>query len=205
MIFKSQFSVDVPQVDVLSFLFEQTPFREDDSIWISPYDASLSITLSQARSLTTRIGHGLRSLDVGTKEGVEDIVLTFVDNQVMCGPAMFGVICAGAVHSTCPFTATAFELCRQIKLSSPKILICSPMTRKVAEEAISLSGMNIRLLVMTSKTGACDIEDANGNSILTSATFNWKRITSQELLEGRTACLVFSSGTTGPPKGKADR
>lgn len=200
MIFQSDYSIDIPKVDILSFLFDETPFREDDPIWLCPNDPSLFINLSQTRLLTGRIGYGLRKLGLGTSTSTEDVVLTFVENQVMVAPTMFGVICTGAVHSTCPVTATAFELCRQIQLSSPKILICSMITRAVAEEAIHNSGIDIILLVMKSESGACDVVDQSGRSIMCSRTLEWHRITSQERLERETACLVFSSGTTGIPK-----
>jgi acyl-coenzyme A synthetase/AMP-(fatty) acid ligase len=201
MIFQSDHSIDIPPIDILSFLFNETPFHEDDPIWLCPNDPSLFINLSQTRLLTGRIGYGLRSLGVGTNTSTEDIVLTFVENQVMVAPTMFGVICAGAIHSTCPVTATVFELCRQIQLSSPKILICSTITRAIAEEAIRNSGIDIILLVMRSGGGACDVFDQTGKSIMCSRTLEWRRITSQEILERETACLVFSSGTTGIPKG----
>ncbi|KIX01997.1 uncharacterized protein Z518_07936 [Rhinocladiella mackenziei CBS 650.93] len=201
MIFTSDYHIDIPNKDILTFLFTHTRFKEDDAIWIDAANSTLFVTLSKARDLTHRIGHGLRDLGIGEHNGRDDIVLSFVENQVMVGPAVLGVLCAGGIHATCPMTATAFELARQLRLSSPKVLICSAQTRGVAEEAISRSRIeDIKLLVMVS--GEYDIVDGSGQSIISEQKLRWRKITDLAVLETTTACLVYSSGTTGVPKGQ---
>lgn len=203
MIFTPKYNISIPDVDVLSFLFSQTPFKDKDPIWIDPYDLSNTITLAEARNLTHRIGHTLRFYQIGANDDSNNIVLTFTQNQIMVAPCLLGVLCAGGIHSTCPATATAFELARQLKLTQPKVLICSAQTRTIAEQAISESGLkDIKLLVMVSDIGKHDLVDADSHSVLSASQLDWKRITSRQDLENRTACVVFSSGTTGIPKGK---
>lgn len=200
MIFTSQYHVDIPNEDILTFLFTRTPFKDDDPIWIDGLDPSLYVTLSKAKDLTLRIGHGLRALGIGESNGREDIVLSFVENQAMVAPTLLGVLCAGGIHATCPKTATTFELARQIKSSRPKMLVCSEQTRLVAEKAIAQSIVQgIRVLIMTSPS--LDIVDTDGKSIISLQALPWQRITSSTTLESTTACLVYSSGTTGIPKG----
>ncbi|KAI1610622.1 4-coumarate-CoA ligase [Exophiala viscosa] len=199
-IFNSDYQIDIPKQDILTFLFTKTPFKNNDPIWLDAINPKLNVTLAKAKELTQRIGQGLRDLGIGSKDGSEDIVLSYIENQVMVAPTTFGVLCASGIHATCPMTATAFELARQIKLSGPKILICSPQTRKVAEEAISQAGNNnIKLLVMMSES--LDIVDASGKSIISDKHLQWRRMTDPSVLENTTACLVYSSGTTGVPKG----
>ncbi|KAH0830902.1 putative acyl-coenzyme A synthetase [Fonsecaea pedrosoi] len=200
MIFESQYHVDIPSVDLLTFLFSRTPFKDDDPIWINPSNPSNHVTLARARDLTHRIGQGYRDLGIGNHGAGRDIVLSYVENQVMVAPNNFGVICAGGVHATCSVTATAFELARQIRLSRPKILICSAQTRDAAEDAIGQSGVDgIRLVMMVSTE--LDIVDVGGKSIVSDRRLEWERVTDPAVLERTTACLVYSSGTTGSPKG----
>lgn len=209
MIFSSQYHVDIPNEDILTFLFSRTRFKEHDQIWIDAVNTELYVTLSKARDLTHRIGKGLRDLGVGIGASHgnhdEDIVLSFVENQVMVAPALFGVLCAGGIHATCPMTATSFELARQIRLSKPRILICSAQTRKVAEESLAQSGVpGVKLLVMVSE--ALDVVDGDtGKSIVSVDKLQWDRISDPNVLEKTTACLVYSSGTTGVPKGKSQK
>ncbi|OAL35690.1 hypothetical protein AYO20_05071 [Fonsecaea nubica] len=196
MIFESQYHVDIPSVDLLTFLFSRTPFKDDDPIWINPSNPDNHVTLARARDLTHRIGQGYRDLGIGRHGAGRDIVLSYVENQVMVAPNNLGVICAGGVHATCSVTATAFELARQIRLSRPKILICSAQTRHAAEDAIAQSGVEgIRLVMMVS--AELDIVDASGKSVVSDRRLEWERVTDPAVLERATACLVYSSGTTG--------
>jgi acyl-coenzyme A synthetase/AMP-(fatty) acid ligase len=200
MIFESEYHVDIPDIDLLTFLFSRTPFKDNDPIWINPSKPANHVTLANARDLTHRIGQGYRDLGVGAQGLGKDIVLTYIENQVMVAPNTLGVLCGGGVHATCSVTATAFELARQIRLSGPKVLICSPQTRKAAEEAITQSSTDVRLVMMVSDS--LDIVDAYGKSIISERKLEWQRITDPEVLQKTTACLVYSSGTTGVPKGK---
>jgi 4-coumarate--CoA ligase len=96
-------------------------------------------------------------------------------------------------------TATAFELARQIGLSRPKVLVCSGQTRNAAKEAIQQSGLDVRLFMMVSEQ--LDIVDMEDRSIIGAERLEWQRITDLAVLQKTTACLVYSSGTTGVPKG----
>jgi 4-coumarate--CoA ligase len=199
MIFDSEYHIDIPAVDLLTFLFSRTPFKDDDPIWINPANPANHVTLAQARDLTHRIGWSYRRLGVGAQGAGRDIVLTYVENQVMVAPNTFGVLCAGGVHATCSVTATAFELARQIGLSRPKVLVCSGQTRNAAKEAIQQSGLDVRLFMMVSEQ--LDIVDMEDRSIIGAERLEWQRITDLAVLQKTTACLVYSSGTTGVPKG----
>ena len=200
MIFESEYHVKIPKIDLLTFLFSRSPFKDNDPIWINPANPANHVTLAKALDLTHRIGQGYRDLGVGANGGGKDIIVTYVENQIMVAPCTLGTICAGGLHATCSVTATAFELARQIRLSIPKILVCSQQTRKAAEQAIAQAGVNLRLVMMVSEK--LDIVDAEGKSIVSNRKLEWQPITDPKVLEKMTACLVYSSGTTGVPKGK---
>ena len=202
MIFSSPFQIEIPQQDLLSFLFASDRFQEDDAVWLSPSNPTVTVTKGKARQLAQQIGYSLRSRGIGQHRPGHDVVIHFVENQVMIAPTEFGTLCAEGICATCPPTATAFELARQMNLSGPKILICSPQTRAVAEDALRQCELKElpELMVMHSPT--LDIKEARtGQTILTSQQLSWKPITDPAVLADRTACLIYSSGTTGLPKG----
>jgi 4-coumarate--CoA ligase len=41
----------------------------------------------------------------------------------------------------------------------------------------------------------------NNQNCISNEKLDWKRITNKEELENSLVCLLYSSGTTGPPKG----
>ena len=195
-IFRSPYHIQIPDQDILTFIFSSTKFHDDDQIWIDPIHPDLFVTLSMARDLTQRIGWALRNLGIGREAPGKDIVLSFIENQVLVAPTVFGVLCAEGVHATCSPAATEFELARQISLSKPKLLICSSQTKSVAKQAIKRSGHDIAILEMHSDV--LDLRsESTGKSVLTSHSLPWKSITDGSTLKERVACVIYSSGTTG--------
>lgn len=198
MIFISPFHVDIPNQDILTFLFSSDRFQDHDPVWIEASSPDIFITKGKARKLTQQIGSSLRERGIGR----DDVVIHFVENQVMIAPTAFGILCAEAICATCAPTATAFELARQINLSNPKIMICSNQTRKVTEEALAQSTVSRRPELLMMDSPNLDIKNPRtGRSILTSNLLEWKPITDPVELADRTSLLIYSSGTTGLPKG----
>lgn len=202
MIFISPYKIDVPTQDVLSYLFSQDAFAANEQVWCSAVDPSVSVTRAQAKLLTERIGSGLRKLGLGRDGPGKDIMITILENQVMIAPLFFGTLCAGGIFATCPPTATEFELARQINSSVPRLLVCSETTLQVAMAALKRADINnVRLLIVDSKL-PFDLQTENDRrSILDTTRLEWEKIQDKEILENRIACLVYSSGTTGIPKG----
>jgi 4-coumarate--CoA ligase len=201
MEFTSSVKVDFPDQDILTYVFGNTLFEENDPIWFNAANTKEYITLRQARSLTGRIGRYLRNLGVGTNGRGKDFVLCFVENQTLVGPTCFGVLCAGGVHSACPMSSTVAEVSRQIGLSKPKVMICSELTRSTAQKALQQAGLSdsVHLLVMDSSS--CTFRNTVDGSSLPLEQLSWEPLTDPSVLDSTTALTLFSSGTTGVPKG----
>ncbi|KAI1865627.1 hypothetical protein JX265_007950 [Neoarthrinium moseri] len=197
-------TVAVPQIDLLTFLFESrhcaavetTPLHADAN------DPAKVITKSEGRVLTQQIAYFLRHRYRIGKNGGQDVVVTLSTGQ--CGlPCLFyGVVAAEGVYSAASPAATADELSRQIREGAAKLLVCSPDLKSLAIAAARLAELpqgNILILESTPRLKLASIDGS------VSCGFEhqllWRVITDQKKLEEIPICILYSSGTTGLPKG----
>lgn len=117
----------------------------------------------------------------------------------------FAVIAAGGIYGAASSGLTATELAGQIQKSKSNLVIASEDMMPVALEAARKSQIPTdRILILDS------MRNGRRLSPLTKRSFNyltecqelpWEKITDKLTLENTIAALVFSSGTTGAPKG----
>lgn len=118
----------------------------------------------------------------------------------------YGVLAAGGVFSGASTAFTTGELGRQIRDSKARVLICSREYAQLVQRAAEQCEVTLnRILVMdASMAKNWKLLDLQGNIVLDTRNgpmLDWKRITSLPELQSTTACLLYSSGTTGLPKG----
>jgi long-subunit acyl-CoA synthetase (AMP-forming) len=84
-------------------------------------------------------------------------------------------------------------------------VVCSHDTKDVAVAAARECGVPLHrvLCLASSPTWSLTSIDENQNCI-SKEKLDWKRITNKEELENSLICLLYSSGTTGPPKGNPE-
>ncbi|KAI1158956.1 hypothetical protein F5B18DRAFT_638978 [Nemania serpens] len=192
--------IDIPNVDLWTYLFERKdkPWADDKEIYI---DAATkrSYTWSQVRNTAAEFGRGLRS-QWGFKKG--DVLGFFSPNSVDYAPVFFGVHYIGGAASTANPTYTAKELAFQMKDSGVKGIVTQLPMLAVAREAARAIGMPEDRIILLG-----DGRDPSGKfkhfteikHTGPSETSNLRqaRVDPQKDL----SFLVYSSGTTGLPKG----
>ncbi|KAL4972718.1 hypothetical protein BDW66DRAFT_162680 [Aspergillus desertorum] len=201
---------EFPNVDLLTLLFE-SPIpgsTESTVLHAEAADPSNATTKAQTRLLTCQIAYVLRyHFGLGSQGAGKDVVVGVSEGQVLLPSVFYGVIAAGGVWSAASSTATSLELERQIRQGNSRLLIAGAECRDVVLKAAKAAGIpENRVLVLRSAGHERVLQNvATGQNYLgdlkPSELLDWERITDPKKLEDSLICLLYSSGTTGVPKG----
>jgi len=160
-------------------------------------------TKAQTLILTKRIAFGLRNkFGIGSSGPGKDVVSVIVSGQTLSPILFYGIIAAGGVYSPSNLSSTAADLARQIQQGNSRLIVCSHDTKGTAVEAASSCGVPTScILMLQSKPVPRLTTFDNDMDVILDQELDWKRITDQEQLESTLVCLLYSSGTSGLPKG----
>ncbi|KAI5459828.1 hypothetical protein BGZ63DRAFT_360031 [Mariannaea sp. PMI_226] len=197
--------VDVPEIDLWSFYFDrEVPFPEDHptntqaftAIFIDG-DTKRSYSLAETRDLSAAFGRGLIHT-YKWKKG--DVLGFFTPNQIDTVVVNLGVIWAGGVASPANPTYTAEELALQLTDSGARALVTHESFLQTASKAAELAGLPQEMIIL--------LGDGRGEP---GKFVHWTDITSEGAWfqpkkpridpKKDLIYLVYSSGTTGLPKG----
>jgi 4-coumarate--CoA ligase len=160
--------------------------------------------------LAEEFAFGLRKrFNVGVNGRNKDVVVIFSSGQPAYPAAFFGVIAAGGVASLASASYTAKELARQVRQGGANILIASEDLLSVAREAKKEVGSHITIVCLKSVPDWSLSVDGEGESgelrgVTMDERLKWEKITDPVELEKSLIALLYSSGTTGEPKGTFD-
>ncbi|KAJ5783258.1 hypothetical protein N7457_005032 [Penicillium paradoxum] len=185
----------VPSVDVWEFLFErpEKPFPDDHVIFKSP--PSEVRTYDDLRSQAFSFGTNLKT-KWGWQKG--DVMLFFAPNHIDVPALYWGCQWAGGIVSPANPTYTIDELKYQLDDSGAKALVVHAPLLHTAAAAAKRVGLPVaKILVVGDDSPTAGLQHvesmlANGESEVTRPKIN--AVTDS-------AFLVYSSGTTGRPKG----
>lgn len=119
----------------------------------------------------------------------------------------YGVIAAGGVYSAASSAYLPLELARQIKQGESNLIVCSADCKDVAVKAARECGIPLdRVLELESMGGPRYLKSvASERNLIEGSSgpeLDWERVSDKNTLENRIICMLYSSGTTGAPKGK---
>ncbi|KAK4176147.1 putative 4-coumarate--CoA ligase [Triangularia setosa] len=206
-IYKASISADHPELDLLTFLFESphTLAEESSILHADAADPDNNrVTKSQLRTLVKSTASILRNnYNIGANGPSKDVVLAISTGHFLLPSLFYSTIAAGGVFSASNPGSTPKELAAQIKQVGVKLILCNADTKATAIAAAKLTGLPTQNVVVYSSL-------PGGKLLLTpvpsptplppSGELSWTKITSRHALDNSIICLLFSSGTTGPPK-----
>ncbi|KAK4651986.1 hypothetical protein QC762_607360 [Podospora pseudocomata] len=206
-IYKAATNAVHPELDLLTFLFD-SPHTLAEKTSILHADAAdpdnNQITKSQLRTLVKSTASILRNeYGIGANGPNKDVVLAISTGHYLLPSLFYSTIAAGGVFSASNPGSTPKELAAQVSQVGVKVILCNADTEATAVAAAKLTGLDSRNVVVYSSLpgGSLVLTPTSSSTPLTSSgSLSWAKITSRHVLDSSIICLLFSSGTTGPPK-----
>ncbi|KIW99607.1 uncharacterized protein Z518_11020 [Rhinocladiella mackenziei CBS 650.93] len=197
--------IDVPKLDLLSLLFdsEHGVAQDDTVLHLEAANPSNKITKKDLRDLVQRIAHGLHyHYHIGTNGPNKDVVTVISHGQPMVPAAFYGIIAAGGVYSAASPSSTVAELARQITIGTSRLIICSSEYQDLVTQAARQCGVPLERILVLASSPSWSLTSLDGKvNAISSQKLSWQRITDPTALTKSLIVILWSSGTTGLPKG----
>ena len=191
--------LELPETHIFSFLFNRKdrPFPDDKVIYQDADDSSRAYTYADVRGSAIDFGKGLKT-NFGIRKG--DVIGLFTPNDIDTPVVVYGSLWAGAIVSPANPGYTVGELAYQLKDSGASMVVTQFSVIDTVRKACSEVGIPESRIVLlgASKDPSkkfkhwTSVRNQDGTYRVRSPKVNPK----VDL-----AFLVYSSGTTGRPKG----
>ncbi|OAL06683.1 4-coumarate-CoA ligase-like protein [Phaeosphaeriaceae sp. SRC1lsM3a] len=192
-------SLQIPNVDLWAFLFERKdkPFADDKVIYYDPY-TKRSYTYAQVKDAAANFGKGLKHLWDWEKG---DVLCLYTPNCIDTPAITWGCHWAGGVLSPANPNYTVEELAFQLKDSGARAIVTQLPFIKNAQEAAQKVGIPLdKVIIMGDQRDPTHKAKHFTSIVNTAGSAKYRRTKAKNPAEDL-AFLVYSSGTTGHPKG----
>ncbi|CCF40238.1 AMP-binding enzyme [Colletotrichum higginsianum] len=200
-IYRSPDTLDLPSVDLLTFLFDSPNERlhDDTVLHADAADPSRSITKSRLVKTFKRLAHTLRH-QYGIQKG--DAVQVIFTGHYMAPAVFYGIMAAGGSVAASTPSSSPPEVARQVKLTESKMVICSPDLKALAAAGGTAAGLPDDRILYIGDNHEFQLFEAKSDKPVSmpEKELDWERVTDKATLENTVGCFIYSSGTTGIPK-----
>lgn len=164
---------------------------------------SNTITKRQLRDLVQRIAHGVRKhYGIGKNGPNKDVVTVISYGQPIVPAVYYGVVAAGGVYSAASPSSTVAELARQVKIGNSELLVCGVEHKDVATEAAKECGLPLSNVLLLESSPSWKLRSLDGGvDAISNGHLQWEKIIDPKALKDSLITILWSSGTTGLPKG----
>lgn len=191
--------VSIPDVDIFTLLFSRPsrPFPDTKELLTDGERPSRSYTLAQLRNAATEFGKGLKALWQWRRG---DVLAFYTPNDVDTPALTCGVLWAGGCASPANPLYTLDELTFQLKNSGARALVTQLPFLPTARQAAARAGIPEDRIILLGEEGDPEGKVRHWSSIKSTAYYSRYSKTKVNPKKDL-AFLVYSSGTTGLPKG----
>jgi long-subunit acyl-CoA synthetase (AMP-forming) len=186
---------DPLNTDTVTGAFQRTVARYRDKTAIQTLDGSARYTWSKLADRVRRTAAGLASFGIGHG----DTVAIVLPNTIDCHVIDYAAVHLGAVPYAIFNSAPAEQIEHQLRRADATLVVTQQaFLEKVCEAAASLGDQDCRVVVVDGDApqGVSSLADLEGSGDPAFAfDAAWQAITPDDLV-----ALIFTSGTTGPPK-----
>ncbi|KAF4996270.1 hypothetical protein FDECE_12514 [Fusarium decemcellulare] len=201
-VYESKYSVDIPVVDLPTFIFSASIRTRSQPQYFDADNPSTNFSLEQAEKWVKRWAKGLQ--DLGLKPN--DKVLLYSGNSLYFPVLFWGTIASGSVFTGCSPTSSVSELSYQLRDSEATLLLADPACLKTAIQAAGKVGLShTKVLVFTSLGDTRGYPVRRWTDLWASENevcgWEWRTFSTRKEAQSATAVINYSSGTTGVPKG----
>ena len=204
---KSRWTVAIPPVSLPTLIFGPPSATVDDvpAFFDAENPDDLKLSLREYALWSRRVAAGLHRN--GLRTG--DRVLIYSGNNIMFPVVVMGIIMAGGIATTANPAFVARELAYQLKDSEPRFLLVAPSSLSTALDAANVAGFAHDYIFVFDDGPLVDSIANAGNIrhwdyLITDPgagkEFAWEECHDMESRQ-KTALLLYSSGTSGTPKG----